>query len=105
MSHAALESGLRSVATATNATSAVATITGVAGKKIFIAAVSGTSDKASAKLLVKDGTTVIWQDRVSNTCGNFYDFDGYLVGSVGANVSVTVDGTAECDANIVAFIL
>lgn len=105
MTHAALDSGQRFSATATNATSAVATIAGVAGKQLFISSVSGTSDKAAAKLLIKDGTTVIWQDRVSNTCGNFYDFDGYLVGSVGASISVTVDGTAECDANVVAYAL
>lgn len=105
MSHAAIESGQIVMATATNATSAVATITGVAGKKIYVISISGSSDKAGAKILLKDGTTVIWQDRVSNTCANDYFFDGYVIGSIGNNVSVTVDGTAECDANIVAAIL
>jgi len=105
MSHAALDSGERFSATATHATSAVATIAGVAGKRLYIVGFSGSSDKTGAKILIKDGTTVIWQDRVSNTCANDYSVDGYLVGSLGASISATVDGTAECDANILAIAL
>ena len=96
----ALDNGLRVAATATHATSAVATITGVAGKKTFITDISGSSDKAGGLILVKDGTTVIWQDRVSSTAGYSHTFATPITGSVGADVSVTVDGTAIANSNV-----
>lgn len=95
----ALDNGTRVSATATHATSAVATITGVAGKKTFITDVTGSSDKAGALVLVKDGTTTIWQDIVGVGYWQ-HTFATPIVGSVGADVSVTVDGTAACKSNI-----
>lgn len=100
MTHSALDSGALVSATAQNATSAVATIAAVAGKRTYIINISGSTDKAGGRILIKDGSTTIWQDRLSNTCPGIYDFDGYLV-ALGA-VTVTVDGTVECDANILA---
>lgn len=91
--------------TANNATSAVATKAGVSSKKHFAVDISGSSDKAGAKILVKDGTTVIWQDRISSTGAYEHTFSQPLSASVGADLSVTVDGTAECNANISGYTL
>lgn len=99
------ESGLPFSKTAQHATSAVATQTGVAGKYSYITDISGSSDKASAKILVKDGTTVIWQDRIGNVGAYTKEFLMPLRGSLGADISVTVDGTAECDAGVSGYSL
>lgn len=99
------DSGLRFAQTATNATSAVATQTGSSGKKSYITDISGSSDKAGALILVKDGTTVIWQERISNTTPYQHTFRTPLVGTAGNDVSVTVDGTAIANANIAGFVL
>lgn len=90
--------------TATHATSAVATQTGVANKTSYITDISGSSDKAGAKILVKDGTTVIWQD-IINTTAYEHTFSQPLSATVGADISVTVDGTAACNANVAGFII
>jgi len=91
-------------ATATHATSAVATQTGVALQTIYITDISGSSDKSGALILVKDGATVIWQDIVN--AGNYrMNFLTPLKVTVGANASVTVDGTSDCKSNIAGFIL
>jgi len=100
-----IDSGLILFATAQNATSAVATLTGVAGKKIYITDISGSSDKAAAQILVKDGTTVVWQDIIRNTVPYTKDFIMPIPATVGNNVSVTVDGTADCRANILGYIV
>lgn len=94
-------------ATATNATSAVATISGTAGSITYITDIAGSSDKAGALLLVKQGTTVIWQIQLATTAAGINAFEQHfespLYGAVGADVSVTVDGTAACKANISGF--
>lgn len=100
MTHSAVDSGALVTATANHATSAVATISAATGKKTFILSISASTDKAGGKVLIKDGSTTIWQDRISNTCPAIYYFDGYLVAS-GA-VTVTTDGTAECNSSITA---
>jgi hypothetical protein len=102
MTHSAVDFGTLVTASANHATSAVATITGVVGKKTYILSVTSSSDKAGGKVLIKDGSTTIWQDRVSNTCPGIYYFDGYLVVSAGATLTVTTDGTAECNSNVTA---
>lgn len=93
------ETGQRYAQTATGTTSAVATQTGVAGKKSFITDLSASSDKAGSIILVKDGTTVIWQDIVGAT---YYHrtFRCPLVGTPGNDVSVTIDGTLASKANL-----
>jgi len=99
------ESGIYQSATATHATSAVATITGTANRKFKITDISGSSDKAGALILVKSGSTTIWQNRISNTCPYDHTFRSLLVGATGADVSVTVDGTALCNSNISGFFI
>ena len=91
--------------TATHATSAVATQTGVANTTIYITDISGSSDKAGALLLVKDGTTVIWQDIIGSTVAYHYGFIEPLAITTGASASITVDGTSLCKSNIAGFII
>lgn len=90
--------------TATHATSAVATQTGVASTVYFITDISGSSDKAGSKILIKDGTTTIWQDNIlvsaAGNCSYHHTFSSPLRVTVGASCSATVDGTSICNANI-----
>lgn len=93
--------------TATHATSAVASNAGVSGKIHYITDISGSSDKAGSLLLVKQGTTVIWQVQLATTAaGNNsfqHTFKVPLISDAGALVSVTVDGTSACYANIAGY--
>lgn len=91
--------------TATHATSAVATQTGVANQRIYVTDISGSSDKAGALILVKDGSTTIWQDRISSTAAYSHSFRTPLPVSVGGTLTVTVDGTAIANSNVVGVIL
>lgn len=86
-------------ATATHATAAVASITGISGQTIYITAVSVSSDKAGAILLIKDGTTTIWQEQVGASFCNLA-FDPPLPCTSGALASAEIDGTSACKANI-----
>ena len=93
------ERGTPIKATATHATAAVASVTGVAGLTYYLTTVSASSDKAGSVMLVKDGTTVIWQDVVgASQC--FRTFDPPLPCTSGALASVEIDGTAVCKANL-----
>lgn len=93
--------------TTTNATSAVASKAAVADKTHYITDISGSSDKAGSLLLVKQGTTVIWQVQLATTAAGTNAFNHAFVmplaASQNALVSVTVDGTAACYANIAGF--
>jgi hypothetical protein len=104
---AGYDSGTPFVETATHATSAVASHTGIAGKTFYITDIAGSSDKAGALLLVKQGTTTIWQIQLAATAaGNLahaYQFKIPLRAATGALVSVTVDGTSACYANIAGY--
>lgn len=101
-----IDSGQVASKTATGTTSAVATITGIAGRKFYITDISGSSDKAGAIILVKDGTTVIWQDVINNTVPYTKDFTLSLpVPTVGADISVTVDGTSASKANLLGYFI
>lgn len=95
--------------TATNSTSAVATQTGVANRTSYITDISGSSDKAGSKILVKDGTTVIWQDNIlvsaAGACFYEHSFVMPISATVGADISVTVDGTSICNANMAGFVI
>lgn len=98
MSPNLLASGKRVSATATHATSSVATISGVAGTSIYLTDVSGSSDKSGALILVKDGSTTIWQDIVN--AGNYNrSFLTPLKITAGADLTITVDGTSLCKSN------
>lgn len=90
--------------TATSATSAVANKAAISGTKYFITSIAGSSDKAGSLLLVKDGSTVIWQVQLATTAAGINAFSQIfqkpLEATIGNLVSVTVDGTAACYANI-----
>lgn len=90
--------------TATNATSAVTSESGVSGKTHYITDISGSSDKSGALILVKQGSTTIWQD-IIDADSYHHSFVSPLVGASGALVSVTVDGTSLAKANIAGFTL
>ena len=93
--------------TATGSTSAVASQTGVANTQYYITDIAASTDKAGALLLVKDGTTVIWQLQIATTAAGINaiqeSFTMPLPCTIGNLASVTVDGTAVCNANIAGF--
>lgn len=89
----------------THATSAVATKAAATGKIHYITDISGSSDKAGALVLVKDGTTIIWAAIIAANTSYNHSFSTSLIGTSGALVSVTVDGTAAAKANIAGFTL
>ena len=93
--------------TATHATSAVASHAAVAGRTYYITDIAASTDKAGALLLVKQGTTVIWQMQLAATAaGNLafaQSFKVPLKAVTGALVSVTIDGTSACNANIAGY--
>lgn len=86
-------------ATATDATAPAATIAAVSGQTIYITEASASSDKAGSILLLKDGTTVIWQEQVGATFCNLH-FDPPLENSVGNLASAEIDSTSAGKANI-----
>lgn len=92
-------------ATATHATAAVASNAGVAKSTHYITQVSVSSDKAGAILLIKQGTTTIWQEQIGADDSGVRVFDPPLKGALGALVSVEIDGTSACKANINGFTL
>lgn len=96
-------------ATATHATAAVASIAGVAGRVYYITDIAASSDKAGAIVLVKQGTTVLWQLQVATTAAGInaiaQSFQSPLPSDAGAAVSVEIDGTSACKANIAGFFL
>ena len=102
-----IEDGIGFSVSVTHATSAVASQAAITGKKFYITSVAGSSDKAGALLLVKQGTTIIWQVQLQTTAAGFpafqQSFPKPLEGAVSALVSVTVDGTSVCYANIAGF--
>lgn len=103
----AIDNGTAFSETATHATAAVASHAAVAGKTYYITDISASSDKAGALVLVKQGTTVIWRSQVLATAAGFsaynHQFKTPLRGAAGALVSVEIDGTAVCHANIAGF--
>ena len=101
------ERGTPWAVTATSASSAVATKAAAATGTHYITDIAGSSDKAGALLLVKQGTTVIWQVQLATTAAGMnafqQSFQVPLAGIQNGSVSVTVDGTAACYANIAGF--
>jgi len=88
--------------TATHATLAVATHAAVAGLKYFVTDIEVSSDKAGSICLLKQGTTTILQLQVGATFMT-HSFKVPLRGAPGALVSVEIDGTSACKANIQGF--
>ena len=89
--------------THTHATAASAEKAAATGKTHYITSIAASSDKAGAILLVKDGTTTIWQIQMPANGSAIQSFPVPLQGSSGAAVSVSVDGTAACKANICGY--
>ncbi len=93
--------------TATHGTAAVASHAAVAGKAFHITDIAVSTDKAGALLLVKQGTTTIWQLQIAATAAGSlaysHSFTVPLRGAVGAQVSVEIDGTSACKANIAGY--
>jgi len=94
-------------ATATHATSAVATVSGITDKTHYITDIAGSTDKAGALLLVKQGSTVIWQVQMAasaaGNCAFQQSFQTPLKAPASTDVSITVDGSSVCDSNIAGF--
>ncbi len=90
--------------TATHGTLAVASHTAVAGKTFHITKITVSSDKAGAICLVKQGTTTLWQFQLMVTAAgksvHSEEFVPPLRGVTGALVSVEIDGTSACKANL-----
>jgi len=96
--------------THTHATAALATKAAVSGKSHYITDIAASSDTSGAVLQVKDGATVIWQMVLTNavTGGPFafqQSFVNPLKGTKGNAVSITIDGSSVCKANIAGFTL
>lgn len=90
--------------TTTHATAAVASKAATTGKTHYITDAAASSDKAGSILLIYDGTTVIWQEQVGVGHCELH-FVQPLKGTFGAAVSVAIDGTSACKANIAGFTL
>jgi hypothetical protein len=90
--------------TATHATAAVASKAAAANTKHFITDIAVSSDKAGSILLVKQGTTTLWQMQIGASFHAF-QFSQPLEATVNALVSVEIDGTSACKANISGFSL
>lgn len=89
-------------ATGTGSTVAVATYTGVTSQTAYITDISGSSDLATSTILVKDGSTTIWQDIVG--AGSYrMNFLTPLPATSGATVTITVTGSAACKGNMSGF--
>ena len=88
--------------TATHATAAVSTKDAAAGKRHYITDIAVSSDKAGAILLIKQGTTTIWQVQVGAD-DHEHTFKVPLEGDGGALVSVEIDGTSACKANMTGY--
>lgn len=93
----------RANATGTGSTAASATISGTAGHVTYITDIAASSDKAGAILLVKDGSTTIWQQVIGATA-YWQKFESPLITSSGADAVVSIDGTSACNANIAGFV-
>lgn len=86
-------------ATHTDGTAPTATIAAVAGQKVYITTATCSSDKAGSIMLIKDGSTTIWQVQVG--AGKHTEiFDPPLECSVGATATATIDSTSAGKANI-----
>ena len=99
-----MQSGDGFSVTATHATQAVATKDAVTGKTHYVTGITVSSDKATSIALVKQGTTTIWQVQIGAD-SHTEVFPVPLRGAVSALVSVEIDGTAACKANLTGYTL
>ena len=93
--------------TAAGTTTVTATVTGVANTAIYITDVDVSTDIVGAVMLVSQGSTVLWQDRILNSAAGLAvygkTFSTPLVGAPGASVTVSITGTTYCSANVAGF--
>ena len=92
--------------TATGAT-ATATQTGVSGTVIYVTDVAGSSDKAGSLILIKDGSTVVWQMQVATTAAGINAFSHQFKTpiSIAGTLTVVVDGTTKACSNVQGYVL
>ena len=95
--------GKRFSKTASGTTSATATESASSGQIHYITDISASSDKAGAVVTVKQGTTTIWEAIIDANSSYEHSFVTPLAGASGASVSITVDGTSVCKANIAGY--
>ena len=98
-----IESGTPFTATSTASGNATATVNAIARQNLYVTDVSGSSDLAGATLQIKDGSTVVWQDRISNTSAMTYRFEMPL--SIAGALTVVVTGTSYGAANVSGYSL
>lgn len=97
-------------ATATGSNTATASFSApTTSSLLYITDIAGSSDTVAAVLLVKQGSTTIWQIQLSTTAAGinaFYEqFAAPLSCPAGASASVVVTGTTTCQANIAGYYL
>ena len=89
--------------TASSVVVAAATVTAATNITHYITDLSGSSDLATSKIVVKDGSTIVWQDRIGNTAAYNRSFVQPLRMTKGNAATVTVDGTTVCNVNVAGF--
>ena len=93
--------------THTHATAAKAEQAATAEKRHYITDIAGSSDKAGSIILVTEdsgGASEVVRYQITVGVGNFHhSFDTPLIITVATKVSVEIDGTASCKANIGGF--
>lgn len=93
--------------THTHGTAATKEIAAVTGKRHYVTDFMIASDKDGAVFTIKDGSTTIWQGVIELTAGApgivTHRFQQPIWGSVGAAITIAIDGTARCDVNIAGF--
>lgn len=91
-------------ASATGATAAYASVTGIAGTRYYVTDIGVSSDLATGAVYqVLDGTTPLWQGVISNGGPVERSFSTPLMASKGNSVTVQVSGTAASKANVAGF--
>ena len=95
--------------THTHVSAAVASKAAVAGKFHYITDIMVATDVDDAIMLVKQGTTTIWQASVQTIATGInvisHTFGTALKGAKGVLVSVQITGSSICQANIAGFTL
>ena len=91
--------------TGTSGTQIIITQTGVALKTVYITDITASSDMGTAVVIVKDGSTTIWQDRIGNAGAYMKQFVSPLSATMGNSVTVTVNGATVCYANASGYVI
>ena len=97
------EYGTPFAASSTASGNTTTTVSAIAGKTLYVTDFSGSSDLAGATIQVKDGSTVVWQDRISNTCPGIYQLSEPL--PIAGALTVVVTGTSYAAANVAGYSL